>query len=207
MTFEGGKTIKNSSPVLFPRTEHILVDNCPYEIIGTISHIGTAEAGHNRAYIWKNQRWFCCRDARQPFLKQPLDCESEQNYCILLKKDSLPSLRTNQTKQPSAKNRASCQSGNDEIPDKQAILNMKRSRSNESCSSTELPDNERKTCLGCGKSFARLLGHLRQSDCKKHYNMDELKQDLKKESNRLRIKNYRERQESPGFKEKETVRR
>ena len=50
-TFEGGKTVKNSSPVHFPGTEHVLVDNCPYQIIGTISHIGTAEAGHNRAYI------------------------------------------------------------------------------------------------------------------------------------------------------------
>ena len=204
-TFEGGKTVKNSSPVHFPGTEQVLVDNCPYQIIGTISHIGTAEAGHNRAYIRRKKTWFCCEDARHPFQKQPLDSEFEQNYCILLKKNDVPLTRASQIiKQPIAKDRTNCPSKIDETSENTATMNMKRSRSNESCSSTELPDNQRKTCMGCDKSFMRLLGHLRQSDCKSYYNMDELEQELKKEKNRKAIRNYRERQRSPSLKEKES---
>ena len=106
-----------------------------------------------------------------------------------------------------AKDHTSCPSKIDETSEKTATMNMKRSRSNESCSSTELPDNQRKTCMGCDKSFMRLLGHLRQSDCKSYYNMDELEQELKKEKNRKAIKNYRERQRSPSAKKKESIER
>ena len=58
MNFERGKTVKNSSPILISRAENISIDNCYYDLIGTISHLGTAEAGHNRAYIKKKHVWY-----------------------------------------------------------------------------------------------------------------------------------------------------
>ena len=77
--------MKNTQPIQLSAT---IVNVCDqfYEILGTISHIGTAEAGHNRAYLKCGSRWYCHEDSRMPFFKDPKDSECEQNYCILLKK-------------------------------------------------------------------------------------------------------------------------
>ena len=83
MNFVGGRTVKNCSPIL-SKSENILVDDCFYNLIGTISHLGTAEAGHNRAYVKKEQIWYCCENSYYPFEELPIDCEQEQNYCLLL---------------------------------------------------------------------------------------------------------------------------
>ena len=68
------------------RTKNIQVNEQFYNVIGTISHIGTADAGHNRAYLKTGPTWYCCEDYRLPFPKEPIDTEYEQNYCIILKK-------------------------------------------------------------------------------------------------------------------------
>ena len=57
-----------------------------YEVIGTISHMGSAIAGHNRAYLKHHSKWYLCEDARLPVEQAPIDTQYEQNYCILLKK-------------------------------------------------------------------------------------------------------------------------
>ena len=53
MGFIEGKTVKNDSAVVIP--DEVTVDKSIYEVIGVITHMGSAEAGHNRAYL-KNER-------------------------------------------------------------------------------------------------------------------------------------------------------
>ena len=60
MDFIAGRTVKNSWPIIIAKTENIQVDAQSYDIIGAISHIGTANAGHNRAYVYSSSFWFCC---------------------------------------------------------------------------------------------------------------------------------------------------
>ena len=92
MEFRGGKTLKNPTAVDFSRPDNILIDKCNYSIVGTISHMGTPDAGHNQAYLRKGSYWFRCEDSKLPVCQMPSDTPSEQSYCILLK-------RCNQVKQ------------------------------------------------------------------------------------------------------------
>ena len=85
-TFVNGKAVKNTSPVEIP--EKVTVDKTVYEIIGTITHMGTADAGHNRAYLKKGSKWYLCEDFKNPIERVPKDSAFEQNYCLLLKKQS-----------------------------------------------------------------------------------------------------------------------
>ena len=57
MEFRNGKTEKNSTAVDIFSSEIFDIDKSKYKIIGTISHMGTAENGHNRAYIKKDSDW------------------------------------------------------------------------------------------------------------------------------------------------------
>ena len=82
-TFVNGKAVKNTSPVEIP--EKVTVDKTEYEVIGTITHMGTADAGHNRAYLKKGSRWYLCEDFKNPVERVPKDSAFEQNYCLLLK--------------------------------------------------------------------------------------------------------------------------
>ena len=167
------------------------MDDCYYKLIGTISHMGTAEAGHNRAYIKKKQVWYCCEDNHYPFEKLPIDCEKEQNYCLLLKKRGKMNQDTNESTKAFA----------EEIES-----NLKRPHSNESISSQEtLKNDEMKICRGCGKSFVRLLGHLRQAKCKEHYDMEKLREEAQRENNIRKKKNFRERQKGTEYQEKESA--
>lgn len=84
MNFIGGKTMKNSSAVHLPNT--INVDKYHYSVIGTISHMGSAQVGHNRAYLKHGSKWYLCEDSKFPIERKPIDSLSEQNYCILLKR-------------------------------------------------------------------------------------------------------------------------
>ena len=75
MDFIGGTTVKNSTPIDLP--EVVKVDKCNYLVIGTITHMGTANAGHNRAYLKSGSKWFLCEDPRLPIEKQPIDSSAE----------------------------------------------------------------------------------------------------------------------------------
>ena len=71
----------------------VKVDKQEYSVIGTISHIGNdATEGHNRAYLKQGRRWFLCEDSKLPKEKCPIDTESEQNYCFLLRKCEIGSI-------------------------------------------------------------------------------------------------------------------
>ena len=191
MNFDRGKTVKNSSPILISNAVNILVDTCYYDLIGTISHMGTAEAGHNRAYFKRNNVWYCCEDNHYPFEKQPIDSEQEQNYCLLLKKSAMQIQGSKKCHDVSEQD-----------------SNLKRPLSNESISSQETSKNdEMKICHGCGKSFVRLLGHLRQANCKEHYDMEKLREEAQRENNIRKKKNFRERQKGTEYREKETLSR
>ena len=79
-----GRTIKIPLAVTLP--DIVNIDKFQYSVIGTISHMGTADAGHNRAYLRQGSRWFLCEDYKLPTEKQPIDSTVEQNYCLLLKR-------------------------------------------------------------------------------------------------------------------------
>ena len=86
MEFRGGKTLKNPTAVDFSRPDNILIDKCNYSIVGLISHMGTPDAGHNRAYLRQGSNWFLCEDSKLPVCQMPSDTPSEQSYCILLRR-------------------------------------------------------------------------------------------------------------------------
>ena len=60
MGYSNGKTIKRGSFVSLP--SELIIDKQKYELIGTISHMGTADAGHNRAYLRHGTNWYLCED-------------------------------------------------------------------------------------------------------------------------------------------------
>ena len=70
-------------------------------------------------------------------------------------------------------------------------------------------------CLGCGKKFARLYGHIRQAKCKDAYDMDKFLQEIeaeKKNNRQQRNQRYREKQskqsgEEQDFQEKKSAER
>ena len=95
MNFLDGTTTKNSTTVTLPK--EVIVDEISYQVIGTISHIGTASAGHNRAFLKQGEKWFMCEDSRHPYEKNPVDSVTEQNYCLLLKKMEPTSLSVNES--------------------------------------------------------------------------------------------------------------
>ena len=86
MEFRNGKTEKNSTSVDLFKSEILDIDKSKYKIIGIISHMGTAENGHNRAYIKKDSEWFLCEDSKPPVNQVPMDTPYEQTYCLLLRK-------------------------------------------------------------------------------------------------------------------------
>ena len=47
MEFRGGKTLKNPTAVDISRPDNILIDKCNYSIVGSLSHMGMPDAGHN----------------------------------------------------------------------------------------------------------------------------------------------------------------
>ena len=75
MNFINGKTTKNPITVHIPNV--VVVDKTQYEVIGTITHQGTAEAGHNRAYLKEGSAWYICEDARHSSQRRPIDSEGE----------------------------------------------------------------------------------------------------------------------------------
>ena len=89
MDFTGGKTVKNPTAIDISRPDNIFIDKRQYSIIGTISHMGTPDAGHNRAYLRKGSYWFLCEDSKLPACQIPSDTPFEQSYCILLKRCNL----------------------------------------------------------------------------------------------------------------------
>ena len=88
MDFKGGKTVKNPTAIDISRPDNFLIDKHQYSIIGTISHMGTPDAGHNRAYLRKGSQWFLCEDSKLPVCQIPSDTPFEQSYCILLKRSN-----------------------------------------------------------------------------------------------------------------------
>ena len=63
-----------------------IVDKLAYRPIGIITHMGTADAGHNRTYLKHEMKWYLCEDDKYPIEKRPFDKPAEQSYCVLLKK-------------------------------------------------------------------------------------------------------------------------
>ena len=140
MNIAEGKTIKNSVPIILSKAENIQVDAQSYDIIGAISHIGTANAGHNRAYVYSAPFWFCCEDARSPFQKVPSDDTVEQNYCIILKKSK--------SKNPLCHSTIPLLDDYERDPQQ----GLKRPLSEESIQNNS--DYPKNVCLGCRKEFA-----------------------------------------------------
>ena len=66
MDFIGGKVVKNIKPITI--CEEVPVGNARYRAIGITTHIGSADSGHNRAYIKKGSSWFLCEDDKIPYV-------------------------------------------------------------------------------------------------------------------------------------------
>merc|ERR1739838_89768 len=81
---QGRESIKN--PLRVDLMGTVDVDKFQYSVIGTITHMGEDNAGHNRAYLRQGSKWFLCDDYNLPVEKTPVDNYAEQNYCLLLKK-------------------------------------------------------------------------------------------------------------------------
>ena len=81
-------TVKNSIQVHIP--DSVVVDKMKYEIIGSVTHQGTANAGHNRAFLKQGPTWFLFEDSFPSVPKKPVESEREQNYCLLLRKFDPP---------------------------------------------------------------------------------------------------------------------
>ena len=62
MGFVKSKTIKNPIAVHLPTV--VTLDRISYEIVGTITHLGSPDAGHNRAYQKKGSSWYVFEDAK-----------------------------------------------------------------------------------------------------------------------------------------------
>ena len=169
-----GRTIKNLIPIDVVKAGNIQIDGQSYSILGTISHIGTAEAGHNRAYVKTGSMWYCCEDYRLPFPKDPIDTEVEQNYCLILKKSTLD----NEEQQISLLQHSTTDGlhQDEHIGGTDHKQNLKRSRSAESSDSSK--EYSKTVCVGCNKSFSRLLGHIQKSKCKDSYDMDKLNLEI-----------------------------
>ena len=168
MEFWNGKTVKNSIPVYIP--DMVVVDKREYEVIGTITHQGTAEAGHNRAYLKQGSTWYLCEDAKQSSKRKPKDNKSEQNYCLLLKKSSTE------------------------------FQNLRVSQVSSLNSTDPLQSNPSEVCKGCGNSSpnsARLFTHLTKNEsCQQNgkYDMEKFKLELhaeKKRKTQEKVRNYR----------------
>ena len=84
MDFVAGKIVKNTTPVEI--SDMVSIGIVKYRAVGITTHIGTAEAGHNRAFLKKGSNWFLCEDEKMPYPKEPADSIHEQSYCILLEK-------------------------------------------------------------------------------------------------------------------------
>ena len=91
MRYSQGKTEKNCIPIEV-QTE-IIVDQQCYQIIGIVTHMGTADAGHNRAYLRVQSEWYICEDDKPVNVKIPVDTPFEQCYCLLWKKKDTESMQ------------------------------------------------------------------------------------------------------------------
>ena len=186
MEYRSGKTVKKSTQVSLPN--HVMVDKVEYNVIGTISHMGTAEAGHNRAYLKEGPNWYLCEDSCMPEKKEPVDDDLEQTYCVLLQK--CESSTEKLCKQPKMKE---CKVVLEPLPDisksrtassgKPTQIPPRRSHSFNGISKSEtepINDSQKRTfssvesinsqedeaCQACGKTFSRLFSHLtRSKDC------------------------------------------
>ena len=59
-----GKTVKDDRPIQIDTG--IVIENQRYELRGLVTHMGTAEAGHNRAYLHNGHSWYLCEDDKYP---------------------------------------------------------------------------------------------------------------------------------------------
>ena len=84
MKYVNNAIVKNCVRVEIP--DFVLVDKVQYEVIGSITHQGTAYAGHNRAYQKEDMQWYVFEDHFPSRPRKPVDNEGEQNYCLLLRK-------------------------------------------------------------------------------------------------------------------------
>ena len=207
MGFVKSKTIKNPIAVHLPTV--VTLDRISYEIVGTITHLGSPDAGHNRAYQKKGSSWYVFEDAKRPTIKEPIDNEKEQNYCILLKRcqerenhheikeckvllEPLPAI----SKVTSAliKNQTNNlqESGNQD-------KGLKRTLSTDSMNSQGSSTNSTRTvtlCDGCGKSFSLLFSHLsRSAKCRQNYDMEKMKRQMEEEKREEKRRSAQMRQQ------------
>ena len=160
--------------------------------------MGTADAGHNRAYLKHGNKWYCCEDSKLPEEKMPTDSPTEQNYCILLKK--CPASSNSISVKP-------CQVEN--IPRQCQKPSLKHFISDESLQSNDEAKVDVQACRGCNKPFSRLLYHLKNSHaCSKLYDMIALQKEMenaKKIKTKMRVNNFRQKQKDQdpeSFKQK-----
>ena len=205
MEYIDRKVVKNISPVEIAGL--ITVDKQPYEILGTVSHMGTAEAGHNRAYLRNHTGWFLCDDEKSPQRKIPVDNQFEQNYCILLKKKCTENgemqrqcyVLVEKLKQPyTAVNKAEEEKCHSSIPPTEKV-------EAERCMKSPQDGNGQQTqCQGCGKFFLRLNLHLSKTEkCASSYDMEKLRMEMKEAKRQRSKESMRKLRENEGEKNKE----
>ena len=71
MNYVNRAVLKNNIQVHVP--DIVVVDRIKYEVIGSITHQGTAYAGHNRAFLKQNSTWFRFEDSRPSVQRKPID--------------------------------------------------------------------------------------------------------------------------------------
>ena len=199
MEYKNGKIVKNMTPVYLPN--EVLVNNIKYSVIGTISHMGTAEAGHNRAYLRHGSSWFLCEDACMPEKTAPVDDNFEQTYCVLLRRcdndsvqpheqpmlkkckvvlEPLPKLKNNESyadalKKPKSVLPRQSHSCSAISSSEFELTRESRKRLFSSMESINSLDSHQEACKGCGKMFSRLLVHLSKSkSCSLYYDMEKM---------------------------------
>ena len=202
MRYCDGKTIKCSNPVNI--SSEITVDKQKYEVVGSVSHMGTADAGHNRAYLRHGMSWYLCEDDKPPRTKLPIDDEYEQNYFLLLRKkasnDDLLKKKCIVVVEKLPKQYPK--------PNTEPELLVDREREVQStevpCSSEnksphlDTPKQQQSTkCKVCGKSFLRLNLHITKSkECSSKYDMQSIKkemEDAKRQKSMERMREFRKR--------------
>ena len=200
MGYSKGKTIKRNNSVSLPL--ELFIDKQKYEIIGTISHMGTADAGHNRAYLRHGSNWYLCEDDKPSFMKLPIDDEFEQNYCLLLKKNSDNIPLQKQCHVVLQKLPSQCLNRITErepyFRGKEAVETSEITSNDENQTSHEPPKAQETTqCKECKKSFLRLNLHLNKSqNCASKYDMQSIKkemEDAKRQKNMERQREFRKR--------------
>ena len=184
MQFVGNTTVKNTIAVQLPDT--VTIDNEGYEVVGTVTHLGLPAAGHNRAYKKIGSSWYRFEDAKPILQKEPIDCENEQNYCLLLKRlkgcHVLLEPLTNLQKPHKDSRQPVSQSKPDSCGADLKETYLKRTLSNESISSQGSAakiEKRSSQCEGCGKTFSLLFSHLsRSTGCQEQYDMELMRKEI-----------------------------